>query len=86
VAVWLPELAIWGRGTSFAEAKEDLLGEIDQLLALLIHDGRLRSAPNNVERLPWIFRLMYADSDAEREDVLFAAPGVDSRRLAAVRA
>ena len=23
-SIWLPELAIWGRGASFAEAKEDL--------------------------------------------------------------
>ena len=74
MAVWLPELAIWGRGSTFAEAKQDLLAEIDQLLVLLAEDARLRSAPNIVERLPWIFRLMYAESDAEREEVLFAAP------------
>lgn len=74
VAIWLPELAIWGRGASFADAKEDLLAEIDQLLALLAEDARLRSAPNMVERLPWIFRLMYAESDAERMEMLFAMP------------
>ncbi len=82
VAIWLPELSIWGRGTTFAEAKEDLLAEIDQLLALLAEDARLRSAPNMVERLPWIFRLMYAESDAEREEVLFAAPAGEPRPLA----
>ena len=86
VAVWLPELAIWGRGSTFADAKEDLLAEIDQLLALLAEDARLRSAPNNVERLPWIFRLMYAEGDAEREELLFAAPAAESRSLAAARA
>lgn len=82
VAVWLPELSIWGRGATFADAKEDLMAEIDQLLALLADDARLRSAPNMVERLPWIFRLMYAESDAEREEVLFAAPAADPRPLA----
>jgi hypothetical protein len=82
VAVWLPELSIWGRGTTFAEAKEDLLAEIDQLLAVLVEDARLRSAPNMVERLPWIFRLMSAESDAEREEVLFAAPAAEPRPLA----
>lgn len=82
VAVWLPELSIWGRGNTFADAKEDLLAEIDQLLALLAEDARLRSAPNMVERLPWIFRLMYAESDAEREEMLFAAPAAESRPLA----
>ena len=82
VAVWLPELAIWGRGTTFAEAKEDLLGEVDQLLALVAEDARVRSAPNMVERLPWIFRLMYAESDAEREEMVFAAPAGEPRPLA----
>jgi hypothetical protein len=75
VSVWLPELAIWGRGATFAEAKTDLLEEIDQLLAQLAQDARLRSAPNIVERLPWIYRLMYADGDTEREEMLFGQPG-----------
>lgn len=74
VSVWLPELAIWGRGATFAEAKTDLLEEIDQLLAVIADDAPLRSAPNIVERLPWIYRLMYAEGDAEREDVLFGEP------------
>lgn len=82
VSVWLPELSIWGRGTTFDDAKEDLLEEIDQLLAVLTDDARLRSAPNMVERLPWIFRLMYAESDAEREQMLFAAPAAERRLLA----
>jgi hypothetical protein len=82
VAIWLPELSIWGRGTTFADAKEDLLAEIDQLLALLAEDARVRSAPNTVARLPWIFRLMYAEGDAEREELLFAAPAAESRSLA----
>jgi len=79
VAVWLPELAIWGRGSTFADAKEDLLAEIDQLLALVAEDAKLRSAPNTVARLPWIFRLMYAEGDPEREELLFAAPAAESR-------
>jgi hypothetical protein len=83
VAVWLPELAIWGRGGTFAEAKEDLLAEIDQLLAVLTQDARLRSAPNMVSRMPWIFRLTFADSDVEREAILFAVPTRDPLPLAA---
>lgn len=82
VAVWLPELAIWGRGDTFDLAKEDLLGEIDQLLSVLAQDERLRSAPNMASRMPWIFRLMFADSDVEREAVLFAVPEHDPRPLA----
>jgi hypothetical protein len=82
VAVWVPELAIWGRGGTFADAKADLLDEIDQLLALLDDDPRLRSAPNMVERLPWIFRLMYAENDGEREAMLFATPAAEELPLA----
>jgi hypothetical protein len=74
VAIWLPELAIWGRGDSFGAARDDLLAEIDQLLAVVSADSRMRHASNIVERLPWIYRLMEADGDAEREAILFAAP------------
>ncbi len=87
-AIWLPELAIWGRGESFASAKEDLLEEVDQLLSVLEHDERVRSAPNMVSRLPWIFRLIAAD-ETEREAILFAEPSKNERpafALAAVSA
>ena len=74
VAIWLPELAIWGRGQTFDAAREDLLDEIDELLAQLEADTRLRSAPNVVDRLPWIFRLTAAEGDDERSALLFADP------------
>jgi hypothetical protein len=74
VSIWLPELAIWGRGGSFAEAREDLLDEIDQLLGVLEDDERARLAPNMVEKLPWIFRLLGASSDEELVEILFAEP------------
>lgn len=74
VSVWLPELAIWGRGATFADAREDLLEEIGQLLALVATDRRLRSAPNMLDRLPWIYRLMLAEDDRQRQAMLFAAP------------
>lgn len=74
VSIWLPELAIWGRGPSFDDARADLLDEVDQLLALVATDRRLRSAPNIVDRLPWIYRLQLAEDDREREAMLFVAP------------
>jgi hypothetical protein len=83
VGIWLPELAIWGRGGSFEEARADLLDEIDELLAQLTASPRLRAAPNIVEVLPWIFRLMLADTDAERRKMLFADPAEEPRALAA---
>lgn len=74
VSVWLPELALWGRGASFTEAQEDLLDEIDQLLGVLEQDERARLAPNMVERLPWIYRLVGTESDEGRLEILFAEP------------
>ena len=74
VSIWLPELAVWGRGSSFVDAREDLLDEIDQLLGLLENDERARLAPNMVERLPWLYRLMDAESDADLHALLFAEP------------
>jgi hypothetical protein len=72
-SIWLPELAIWGRGDSFASAKEDLLDEADQLLAVFEDDERLRNAPNVVSQRPWIYRLMAA-GESEWEALLFAEP------------
>lgn len=83
VGIWLPELAIWGRGGSFEEARADLLDEIDELLAQLAASPRLRAAPNIVERLPWIFRLMSSQTDDERLAVVFAEPAEEPRALAA---
>ena len=74
VAIWLPELSIWGRGATFEEARDDLLDEVSELLAQLEVDARLRSAPNIVDRLPWIFRLMTTATEDERQAVLFADP------------
>jgi Antitoxin of toxin-antitoxin, RelE / RelB, TA system len=83
VGIWLPELAIWGRGDSFEDARADLLDEVDELLAQLAASARLRAAPNIVERLPWIYRLMSTDSDDERLGLLFAEPAEEPRALAA---
>lgn len=84
-AIWLPELAVWGRGESFVDAKEDLIEEVEQLLAVVEHDERVRSAPNMVSRLPWIFRLIVAD-EAEREAILFAEPSENKRPAFALAA
>jgi hypothetical protein len=78
VSIWLPELAIWGRGPSFAEAREDLLDEVDQLIGILETDERARLAPNVVERLPWIYRLMEARSDEQLGEMLFAEPSPEA--------
>ena len=78
VEIWLPELALWGRGASFAEAQDDLLDEIDRLLFVLEQDALARQAPNIVARLPWIYRLSSARDDAERVALLFVEPAPDA--------
>lgn len=83
VGIWLPELSIWGRGSSFEEARDDLLDEVDELLAQLAASARLRAAPNVVERLPWIYRLMATETVEERLGLLFAEPSGEPRALAA---
>lgn len=87
-SIWLPELSIWGRGDSFAAAKEDLLDEVAQLLAVFEDDERLRDAPNVVPQRPWIYRLMAAGTD-DWESILFVEPRPSeptSRGLRAVSA
>ncbi len=82
VSIWLPELAVWGRGSTFDEARADLLDEIDHLLGLLETDERARLAPNMIERLPWIYRLIGAVSDEELEAMLFAEPAAEASAAA----
>lgn len=50
----------------------------DQLLALLDRDARLRTSDEVVDRLPWLYRLMDADGDEAREEILFAEPAQGS--------
>lgn len=79
VGIWLPELALWGHGSTFEDARAELLEEIDELLAQLAASARLRGAPNIADRLPWIYRLMDAESDEERLELLFAEPAGTSQ-------
>ena len=81
VSIWLPELAIWGRGASFAKARDDLLDEVDQLLALLRADARFRTSPEMVKKLPWVYRLDLANDDDERVGILLGTPSPPDRDL-----
>lgn len=74
VAIWLPELAIWGRGATFREAKQDLFEEVEQILALYDTDERFRSSPATIGRRPWILRAMGAGDETVLEEMLFAEP------------
>jgi Antitoxin of toxin-antitoxin, RelE / RelB, TA system len=82
VSIWLPELKIWGRGDTFALAQADLLDEVDELIALIESDSAMRAAPETVEQLPWVYRLMRTSSDEARMALLFAPPQTNQPRPA----
>jgi hypothetical protein len=74
VSIWLPELAIWGRGEAFEEAREDLINEVRQYVAEFAGDERMRLAANHVARTPWIIRALLTDDDEELAEAIFAEP------------
>jgi hypothetical protein len=73
VSIWLPELELWGRGSDFASAREDLIDEVRQYVEEYLADERLRTAPNHRPHAPWLVRAMLLDDDRLAE-VLFAEP------------
>jgi hypothetical protein len=77
VSIWLPELAIWGRGSAFEEARDDLIDEVRQYVAEFVDDERMRQAPNHVSRTPWVIRALLTDDDAELAEAIFAEPDGD---------
>jgi hypothetical protein len=61
ISLWLPELALFGRGSSVEEAKADLLEE----MRIYAEDWRdhLRDAPNHRVRAGWVRRIELAEDD-----------------------
>lgn len=75
VSVWLPEFALYGRGASFAEAREDLIEEVRAYVEEYLDEVGLYSrAPNRAPHFPFVVRAWLADSSGELADVLFAPP------------
>lgn len=73
VSIWLPELAVWGRGPDLAAARQDLLDEVRAYVEDFATDEQLRRAPNHRERAAWVLRSRLL-SDDELQDALFAEP------------
>jgi hypothetical protein len=71
VAIWLEELAIYGRGSDIDEAREDLLDELEVYVEEW--EQRLHHAPDHAQRGWWVRRLQLA-GDRESWRVLL---GVD---------
>lgn len=73
VSIWLPELELWGRGSDFESAREDLIDEVRQYLEEWLADARLRAAPNRRPHAPWLVRALLLD-DTQLAESLFAEP------------
>ena len=75
VSVWLPELALYGRGGTFEEACADLLDEVRDYVDEYVADFELyRRSPNRAPHFGHVMRALVADAVGRLEDVVFATP------------
>lgn len=73
VSLWLPELALYGRGPSFEEARADLADEVRAYVEEYLGDAPLYlRAPNRAHHFPWVIKAYVADAAGKLDDVLFA--------------
>lgn len=75
VSIWLPEFELYGRGATLADAKADLVEEVEVYVQEYLEDAELYlRAPNRAHHFPHILKAwLVADSD-ELEEILFAEP------------
>jgi hypothetical protein len=77
VSIWLPELALYGRGSSFDDAQSDLVEEVREYVDEYMGDaGLYLRAPNRADHFPFVLRAFVADSAGSLSDVLFTEPRV----------
>jgi len=75
VSVWLPEFAVYGEGSSYAEAKEDLLSEVRLYVDEYLDDTRAyMAAPNRAAHLPYVLKAHLADVRGQLAETIFPAP------------
>lgn len=86
VSIWLPELAIYGQSSSYAEAKEDLLSEVRYYLDEFLRSTQeYLAAPNRAGHLPYVIKAYLADLRGQLEEALFPGPPVTLQRSTALR-
>lgn len=84
VTVWLPEFAIYGRGTSYEEAQADLLEEVREYVGDYLEDAAAYlNAPNRRRQFPHVVRAFVSDKRGRLAEVLFAPPADDASPAAA---
>jgi len=76
VSVWLPELALYGRGESFDAARDDLIDEVRAYIDEYVGDAPLYlRAPNRAEHFPYVMRALVSDALGRLPETLFVARG-----------
>lgn len=78
VEIWLPELEVYGQGSTLAEAKDDLVeAALDFVDAW---EAELRAAPNQRHKSGHARRVQFAHDQAQVAEVLFGStPGGPQR-------
>lgn len=75
VTIWLPELALYGRGADFEHARSDLILEVREYVDEYLDEAELyRRSPNRSGQFPHVIKAFVAESADRLADVLFAAP------------
>jgi len=75
VSIWLPEFEIYGQGDSYAEAKEDLVGEARVYVhEYLAHADEYRHAPNRARHFGHVIKALLADVRDELTEAIFPPP------------
>lgn len=75
VSIWLPELALYGRGAGFEDAREDLIDEVRDYVDEYLRDAQLYlRAPDRAEHFPFVIKALLADAAGRLVEVLLAAP------------
>lgn len=72
VSVWLPELALYGRGESFDDARDDLVQEVRDYVDEYVEEAPLYlRAPNRADHFPYVMRALVSDALGRLPETLF---------------
>jgi antitoxin of RelE/RelB toxin-antitoxin system len=75
VGVWLPEFEVYGEGSTYADAKQDLMNEVRVYVAeYLANADEYRRAPNRAGHFPHVVKALIAETRGELEQAIFPAP------------
>ncbi|MGI8750085.1 MAG: hypothetical protein ACR2J6_05995 [Thermoleophilaceae bacterium] len=72
VSVWLSEFALYGQGSSYSEARQDLLEEVREYVGeYLGNAAEYLAAPNRAKQLAHVLKAYLADARGELEEAIF---------------